>query len=277
MAQGFKLKQESRNTKDKLILEDKFFGIFEDYLGSSTSQSALVVARHIDDAVPDAGKDEVDQFVWNTWGQLFQVAQQVQHDDLAQDKLVKVVRELMLLPSGGTAGAWRDLPQLGWVIRDWFNFAPSAQHAGSEHADEILNAWVNVNAFWARLGGTGVIPVRDFAIWSLRQSLEDEEEVKGKVLDNRLLTAAQYVEYDGHILHKLLVLGWEPSDAEAQMFKGGSLFDGQPGLSNKRWSFWASRFEELAKKASTEEASTAAARASRLLQVWYEREKRADS
>ena len=34
-------------------------------------------------------------------------------------------------------------------------------------------------------------------------------------------------------------------DMEKRMLKGGSLFKGEPGLSDERWAFWKQRFQEL--------------------------------
>lgn len=267
MAEEFTLQRESRNTQGGSRLSDGILEIFQDYLKPTTSVSAAEAARAVDELAPQGRKEEVDNFVWDTWGNFFQIAQQIPSESVAQCKLARVLRELSLLPDGGSAG-WQQLPQLGWVLRDWFNFTPAKKDVDSEHADAILQSWVNVNAFWARLGGTGVHSTVDFAIWALRSTLEDQDAPDvPKLLDNRVLTAAQYVEYEGHILHQQLALGWKPRDNEAQMYKGGPLFDGESGLSHARWEFWIVRFRELAEKMSTAEAKSAAVRAANLLEA----------
>jgi hypothetical protein len=259
-------------------LNDAFFEIFRDYLEASTSVSAADAAQALDNLVPEDGEKEgeeeveekVEAFIWDTWNNFFQTAQQIPYDHLAHDKLARVLRELALLPEGGKT-RWQTLPQFSWVAREWFNFAPSEKHVKSENTREVLESWVNLNAFLAKLGGSGIYPTADFAIWMLRQALEDEDKTEvPKLADCHVLAAAQYVEYEGHILLQQLSLGWKPLEKEAQMFRGGPLFDGEPGLTNERWIFWISRFEELANKTSTEAAKSAALRAAKLLEIWQE-------
>lgn len=265
MSQGFTLQQDSVNAQQRFRLSDGIYEIFQDFLRPASSTSAAAVARALDNLVPQG---DVDNFVWDTWNNVLQIAQQIPHNDAGQDKLVRVLRELTLLPDGGK-GNWRQLPQLGWVLRDWFNFRPTREHVNSDDAEEVLRSWVNVNAFWAKLGGTGVHSTTDFALWTLRQVLEEDsgEASELKLVENGLLTAAQYVEHESHILYQQLALGWKPRQEEAQMFKGGSLFGGEPGLSNERWEFWISKFRELAEKTSAEDARSAALRAANLLAI----------
>lgn len=267
MAQDFTLRQESRLAQKEFRLGNEIFDIFQDYLKSTTSLTTADVAQAVDKLAPASGKQEIDDFIWNTWNNLFQIAQQIPYNSLAQYKLVGVFRELSLLPDGGKAG-WQKLPQLGWVLRDWFNLMPNEKTIASDHADDIIGFWVNVNAFWARLGGNGVHSTIDLAIWSLRSALEDEISTdNGRLVNSRVLAAAQYIEYEGHILQQRLALNWKPQDNEVQMFRGGPLFTGDSGLSDARWEFWISQFRELSEKTSTEEAKSAAIRAARLLEI----------
>ncbi|KAK6065595.1 hypothetical protein SCUP234_12483 [Seiridium cupressi] len=269
MAQDSSASQASGNANKDLGLSKPFSHIFKDYLESSASTSPGNTARAVDASAPEGGQDQADQFIWETWNSFFQAVQHIPYANTAQDKLVKAVRELALLPKEDRKQDWETLPQLGWVARDWFNRMPFEKHAQSENAAETLGSWININAFLARLGGTGVHSTLDFAIWSLRQALENEESTGAPtLLDCHIQAAAQYVEYEGHILRQRLSLGWKPREAEAQMFKGGALFDGEPGLSDERWKFWISRFRELADQTTTDEAKSAALRAAKLLDIW---------
>ncbi|KAF3011901.1 hypothetical protein E8E14_009020 [Neopestalotiopsis sp. 37M] len=265
------LRQESTNAHKTLKVSDERFEIFQKWSNSSLSESegaATEAARSIDSLAPTNNKQEVDDFVWSTWGDVFQIAQQIPHASPAQDSLAQVLVQLTKLPDTDRKVDWTGLPQLGWVLRDWFNHAPSEKHA--EGADEILSAWVNVNAFWARLGALECLNTVDVTIWTLRRTLEEDHDGDAtkcpKVFDCHVLTAAQYIEYSGAKLQKLIADGWKPQDNEAQMFKGGPLFDGPTGLSKKRCQFWASRFKHVAEKTSSDEAEAAATGAADILE-----------
>lgn len=127
--------------------------------------------------------------------------------------------------------------------------------------------------------GAGVVHFENQPIWMLREALEEEKNPpKSRALDRDLMTAAMYIEYSGPVLVEALAGNPEPelSDDLRRMLKGGSLFQGGPGLRLERWLFWMKRFREEAQKTSTEEAKDMALRAARLIQVWYETRLRAD-
>ncbi|KAI4597743.1 hypothetical protein KJ359_004018 [Pestalotiopsis sp. 9143b] len=273
MGGDFTLQQESKNAHKTVKLSDERFDLFQKWFSSSTSESggnseaAAGLARSIDKLAPAGNKEEVDNFTWQTWNDFFQVAQQIPHDHPAQDNLAQALVQLEQLPAGERKVDWADLPQLGWVLRDWFNFAPTEKHA--EGAGEILSGWVNLNSFWARLGGLDSLNTIDITIWTLRQTLEedhDEDATKfPSLFDCKVLAAAQYIEHSRRKLKQIIEDGWKPQDSEAQMFRGGPLFDGPTGLTKERWQFWASRFKHVAEKASSEDAKSAASRAAQLL------------
>ncbi|ETS85414.1 hypothetical protein PFICI_03439 [Pestalotiopsis fici W106-1] len=268
------LRQESQNAHKTVKVSNERFEIFQKWLESSNSESEerkaaeAAAARSIDGLAPTGNKEDADNFIWQTWGDVFQIAQQIPHASPAQDSLAQILVQLTQLPDTDRKIDWTDLPQLGWVLRDWFNFTPSEKHANG--ADEILSAWVNVNAFWARLGGLECLNTVDITIWTLRRTLEEDHDDDAtnfpNVFDCHVLTAAQYVEQSGPKLKKLIQDGWKPQDNEAQMFQGGPLFDGPTGLTKERWQFWASRFRHTAEKASGNDAKSAATRAAEFLE-----------
>lgn len=79
-----------------------------------------------------AAENNVDDFVYNTWTDLFEIAGQIEYGNVAQDQLVKVMKELRGTSVTGSGGktlavqdageVWKDLPTFGWVAREIWNF-----------------------------------------------------------------------------------------------------------------------------------------------------------
>ncbi|KAI9873601.1 MAG: hypothetical protein M1830_010810 [Pleopsidium flavum] len=67
---------------------------------------------------------------------------------------------------------WSDLPLLGWVLRDSWNYfdsPPSNPNRAKERQE-----WINLNAFTARLAANRIVDLKLWAIWAFREALEDE-------------------------------------------------------------------------------------------------------
>ncbi|KAI0129047.1 hypothetical protein BJ170DRAFT_623816 [Xylariales sp. AK1849] len=268
MTQDIALQQKSRGEKEHI--SEGLFKIFDNYLKFSSTKTAVEVARYVAELAPEHEGEELEGFLWSVWGDLIQIAKQIPHDHPAQEKLVKVLRELVLLPETGIKTwdlrLWTDLPILGAALREGLN-GPGTSEVKAEQA-EIVTSWVNFNAFYARLNGAGVMHSESHSIWMLRAALE--EEVPRELLDCRILTAAQILEHNGPNLDLQLRMGRQLDETEARMYQGGSLFKGNSGLNEERWVFWITRFRDLAEKTTTEEVKSAALRAARLMEIWHE-------
>jgi hypothetical protein len=73
------------------------FGILNEYIQPESSTSATRAALSFSQSV----KPQDEAFFWNFWNQIFDVAEQIPHDNPAQDKLALFIRELMLVPETG--------------------------------------------------------------------------------------------------------------------------------------------------------------------------------
>ncbi|KAI1781273.1 hypothetical protein F4818DRAFT_398578 [Hypoxylon cercidicola] len=278
MADSIELKQ--RDQKGEVLVQENVFDIFKNYLQPGSSVSAAQTAAAISQLAPkpsggETTSDVDDGFFFELWGSVIGVAEQIPHDHPGQDKLVRAIRELTLLPKSGTtaweSSFWVDLPVLGLVFREYLN-GPDQSDVEEEQA-RIDQAWVRFHAFSAKLMGAGVIHFANQPIWMLREALEENHPAKSTALDRSLTTAAMYVEYAGPVLVESLVSNPEPelSDELRRILRGGSLFSGEPGLRPERWAFWTKRFNEEAENTSTKEAKETALRAARLMQVWTEK------
>ncbi|KAI1861556.1 hypothetical protein JX265_009523 [Neoarthrinium moseri] len=261
--------QQSRDANRQI--NPRILDTFGDYLKFSSSRSTADAAQVIANSVVEKGEDAAEGALWSAWADLISIAEQVPHDHPAQDKLVRVVRELALLPDAGIkvwdSRLWADLPVLSAQVREWLN-GPKTPENDEEKA-EITRKWVNSNAFFARLNAAGVLRSEDHSIWMLRAALEEDITTTPLLVDCRIMTAAQIIEHNGPLLYQQLQAGRKLDETEERMFKGGSLFDGDSGLNAKRWEFWISRFRDLAGKTATEDVRAASLRAARLMEIWH--------
>lgn len=108
MADGIELQQKYQD--GEALIQENVFDIFNDYLRPGSSVSAAQTATAISQLAPKPSEGETtldvdDGFFFGLWESVIGVAEQIPHDHPAQDKLVRAVRELSLLPKSGTT-AW---------------------------------------------------------------------------------------------------------------------------------------------------------------------------
>ncbi|KAI2467807.1 hypothetical protein F4781DRAFT_400724 [Annulohypoxylon bovei var. microspora] len=277
MADEIELRQ--KDSRGKELVNQDVFDIFNDYLQLKSSVSAAQAAIAISQLLPELRGDEVtldDVFFFKLWRSTIAIAEQIPYDHPAQDRLVRVMRELTLLPDTGITiwefRLWADLPVIGAVFRGYLN-GPRHSNIKEEQA-QIDEAWIRFHAFSAKLIGAGVVHFENQPIWMLREALEEDRHLpRTSALDRDLITAAMYIEFAGPVLVEALAANPDPvlSDVLRRSYKGGSLFKGEPGLTLERWLFWANRFTEEAEYTKTKEAKEIALHAARLMVVWSEK------
>ncbi|KAI1801468.1 hypothetical protein F4811DRAFT_534547 [Daldinia bambusicola] len=273
-----KIELQRENIKGGVLTDNAVFNTLNDYLQLDSPISAAQIAASIAKLAPepeDGSKTLGDGFFFSLWQDIISVVEQIPYDHVAQDKLVKVLRELTLLPDTeitvNESRLWVDLPYLGAAFREYLN-GPGRSKVKEEQI-RIDQAWIRFHAFSARLMGAAVIYWQNQPIWMLRDALEEEKNPpKSSDLDRDLVTAAMYIEFSGPVLVEALAANPAPelSNENRRLLKGGSLFHGEPGLRLDRWSFWTRRFKEEAEKTRTQEARDIALRAARLMEVWSE-------
>ncbi|KAH9992873.1 hypothetical protein F4779DRAFT_238821 [Xylariaceae sp. FL0662B] len=274
MASQLALRRE--NAQGKQLITSPVFDIFYEYLQPESTVSAAQAAAAISQLAPaPSGETNTldDGFLWQLWADIIAVAEQIPHDHAGQDRLVRFMRELTLLPDTGVTvwekRFWTDLPVLGAAWREHLN---GPGHADAEEAQaEIDTAWVRFHAFSARLIGAGVARLENQPIWMLRDALEEKEA--SPTVDRDLMVAAMYIEYAGPVLVEALAADPDPEldDRRRRMLRGGALFPDTTGLRLERWSFWIRRFRELAEKTGSGDSRAMALRAARLMEVWSEK------
>ncbi|CAG9939953.1 unnamed protein product [Clonostachys rosea f. rosea IK726] len=100
--------------------------------------------------------------------------------------------------------------------------------------------WLNLNSFIVRLFNAQGKWFGNFAIWELRNGLEEDASDAGSAAaaDARVLVASEWIKKSGVRLWNESVLG------------GGSLFLGTRGFNIERWGFCKRRLVELRSGAS---------------------------
>ncbi|KAK7543983.1 uncharacterized protein J3D65DRAFT_663272 [Phyllosticta citribraziliensis] len=136
----------------------------------------------------------------------------------------------------GEQQSWADLPLLGLAMREKWN-----------QSNKSSASWVNINAFAARLTATNTCDFSLYAIWTLRETLEDPEVSKIAVeTDSTALhAAAVWLEYAAESLRSL---SKEEKAFDGKMAKPGqSLKDKEwRGYCQERWQEWARRLSKVA-------------------------------
>ncbi|RGP78800.1 hypothetical protein FLONG3_2998 [Fusarium longipes] len=179
------------------------------------------------------------------WSAILTAAEQTPHD--RQDKLVQVMHAIKeLSPSGDKAKKfvvwdqetrWDELPLFGAAARERLDTA-------QESSDD---ACVNINAFFARVNAAGISDFTLYAIWTLREALEDPaaDQIAQQTSSKLLKAASVWFIY--------------AADSLKSATKEGKKFDGKmakPGVSLKdqaewrgfcedRWKTWQDRLASV--------------------------------
>ncbi|XHG08717.1 hypothetical protein AWENTII_011811 [Aspergillus wentii] len=151
---------------DPWIIESKIFTLLSDYLQPNSSITPSSAASTIDSLYPaNRNEEEAEQpygFLWEIWYQIYHVSGQIMPSDPAMEKLALLVKTLRGVRSktaliavegyGGEMRLWADLPLIGSVYRELFDYDV-----------ELDNRGRGINALAARLYRDG-LPWKFFAI-----------------------------------------------------------------------------------------------------------------
>ncbi|KAH7090275.1 hypothetical protein FB567DRAFT_519470 [Paraphoma chrysanthemicola] len=144
---------------------------------------------------------------------------------------------------------YSSLTDFGMASREAHNDAPEPGRA--THVE--ITTWANLNAFWALITGEEVFDLSLYAIWAMRDALEEDHP------DDRDSTAAQ--KYDAYVpaaavwatgAFRLLFEKEQDltptDDKQGNPARGGWLWKGKAEFSKERWYFWRERFAMVAER-----------------------------
>lgn len=142
---------------------------------------------------------------------------------------------------------YSSLFDLGMACREVNNDQPEP------HATDIeIDAWANVNFFWARLTEKGLIDLSLYAIWRMRTALEDEQQddIEGTAAQKynvHVPAAASWIFGMGRALYTK-EKNLTPTDRkQGNPAKGGELWKGKAEFSKERWALWKERLGVISK------------------------------
>lgn len=134
-----------------------------------------------------------------------------------------------------------------------------------EQAAKIAR-WTALNSFAARLLGSAVRLWTNFALWELRDGLE-EPPVNDQARDTHLITASEWIIHAGPVLCGAALDRARLDEHDTQSLRPGSLYEGgSAGFSRERWNFWVDRLDELRSAATDEEVKEEAQTAWEMIQ-----------
>ncbi|KAL2060115.1 hypothetical protein VTL71DRAFT_9937 [Oculimacula yallundae] len=218
------------------------------------SQAVTEFRKHIHEASAKKPED-VEDAIWSSWKEYFKVVAMTKPEE--QDHLVQFLLQLRKGDGQGkklkieeTEQTLSNLPGFGPEMRYVWNDTPN-----EKSSPELAQAWINFNAFAARITAESkpddCMDYSLYCIWSLRSALEDaasEEKITSAILK----AAAMWMIYAAREIHQRVV---DEQTYDGRMAIGGRDVDGKEwkGHSKERWQAWYERFEKRKDGAGDEE------------------------
>ncbi|KAL6914804.1 hypothetical protein FSST1_012564 [Fusarium sambucinum] len=226
-------------------MADKIKDLLADDSVSAQDAARKITSSCITAIEKNEDASKIEDELYNLWPGILTAAEQTPHD--RQDKLVQVMQAIKeLAPSGdkakkivvwGNETRWDALPLFGSTARDELDRAQ----------EESEDSCVNINAFFARITAAGIDDFTLYAIWTLRDAIEDPaaDEIAQKTSPRLLKAASVWFIYAGDSLAKATKEG---KQFDGKMAKpGASLEDGAEwrGFCDDRWKAWQERMSAL--------------------------------
>ncbi|KAJ5493750.1 hypothetical protein N7463_009837 [Penicillium fimorum] len=229
------------------ITDDIFaprFAILQDLFSDNVSaqQAADYLA-----SISLANDSDLEGGISSLWSLIFKCAYEFPEQ---HDKLINLLVKLSKLPDAKVPNGdsimlydmqvWKDLPMLGWQVRDEWN--ASVPTGPPESRQNAISRIINRDKFTAGLVATHepVFAYSWFALITLREALEtpaDQSSVGN--LEALIPAAAAWISILGANIYQ-----WNER-FDGALGKGGPLWKGQHGFSKERWQLWKERFGEL--------------------------------
>jgi len=234
--------------------DSAFYPIVQDYLNEKIEidEASTMLFSPIDEKISASRLDDV-QFM-DLWYSIIHSARRISLRDLhKQDKVVALVaafKNHSISENERYNYLYSSLTDFGMACREAYNNAPAA-HNG--FIDSEIDAWANMNYFFARVTSKDLGDSSLFAIWAMRQALEtpqqdDEQATSVQKYDAYVPAAAAWAFGMGRELFRTEE-DLTPTDRkQGNPARGGELWKGKAEFSKERWSFWKERFAEIGKR-----------------------------
>jgi hypothetical protein len=157
---------------------------------------------------------------------------------------------------------YSSLTDFDMACREAYNDAPVA-HNG--FIDVEVDAWANMNFFFALATSQGLHDLSLYCIYAMRTALEtpyedDETSTAIQKFEAHLPAAAAWIAGYGNELYRT-EKDLTPADRKhGNPARGGPLWKGKSEFSKERWAFWKDRFGEIGRMEGTSESTKVLAR-----------------
>lgn len=208
--------------------------------------------------------------LWELWYSILHAAKRIPWTNTAgQEKLLDLVKALKSRPDPPPPSPmpvalksdwiwslgvlWSSLLMLGPSARETWN---DGCGCGAGWTLPEQHAWINVNAFVARLTTSETSDFSLYGLWALRDALEDKYDARGQhqtttvpIMRELLLTvAAVWIDVAGRWMYERRITGEHDDvagpDLDLSLREKTLPWYGEEGVSTSRWRFWKRRLEQ---------------------------------
>ncbi|EMD69132.1 hypothetical protein COCSADRAFT_130537 [Bipolaris sorokiniana ND90Pr] len=245
------------------------YSAVQDYLNEriDLSETASLLFGPIDEKINSSHLDDVD--FMDLWYSIIHSARRLSCRENAEshnhDKLVDLIKAFKehSIPNNEIYNyLYSEMTDFGMACREAYNDAPVA-HDG--FFDQEVEAWANMNFFYARVTQKGLQDLWIYAIWSMRTALEtplvdDPSATANQQYDAYVPAAAAWIFGNGRQLFRL-EKDLTPADPkQGNPARGGELWKGKAEFSKDRWALWKERFAAVGKMDGVTEKTRITAR-----------------
>ncbi len=190
--------------------------------------------------------------LWTLWNALLELVSETPSSSPLQARLVDLIEALNSqgaltdpIYKTNMGQVWLDLPQFGMAVREAWNSSPQSPDMSQEQ-------WISLNTFLARLTAAGVVDWSSYAVWALRDALEEscgivnglstEQEA---LLEDLLPAAVVWFEYSGVFMYDLVLeeKSYGPAGRQGPLCEEAGVH--AEGFSIAGWNFWRQRLQEM--------------------------------
>ncbi|CAN9457720.1 unnamed protein product [Alternaria sp. RS040] len=234
--------------------DSAYYPLIQEFLNEQidAKEATSRILVPIDEKIKDAKLDDVD--FMDLWKSIIHSAKrltfrngaQVNHNMLVD--LVSAFKEHSIPGNEQYKYLYQEMTDFGMACREALNDSPVA-HDG--YIDREIEAWANMNFFFALVAGKHIHDLSMYALFALREALEtpaidDPMSTANQKYDANVPAAAAWILGYGHDLFRM-EKDLTPLDRkQGNPGRGGELWKGKAEFSKERWAFWKERFAAIA-------------------------------
>lgn len=224
-----------------------FYPTVQDYANGAKDLKTTIndITKPIDEASAAGKIDEVD--LQDLWNSIFHTVKRIPYRNTeSHSKLIELLKTIKKHPEPEPAREepiYSSLSGFSMASREAYNDSPESE-SGVSTAE--INAWANLNYFLARVTAAEISDMSLYAIFMMREALEQKsEDVSPSHYDAHVPAAAMWVFGLDRKLYEREEDMSPKTPNQGNPARGGALWTGGSEFSKARWTFWKKRFGEV--------------------------------